>query len=108
MGSIYLRRLAFLHLGRKDALRRILAMPLPDHDDTAECGEEQRKKFALRWKASVGKILLQDLLPQISVEDLSAALDPTIDLLSCDTCKIKVELHLSQMKIQLDNVKRTI
>lgn len=47
MGPVYLKRLFFLHLGRCDALRRVL-QPLPHpHPQTPTCGVNEQRKLAL-------------------------------------------------------------
>lgn len=49
MGAVYLKRLFFLHLGRADALKRLLLMPPPAHTPTQQCGFEERGKLTRAW-----------------------------------------------------------
>jgi hypothetical protein len=67
MGGPYLRKLFFLHLGRVEALKRMLANPPASHAPTARCGFEDQKGLArawalaaayVSWEAKPGKLIL--------------------------------------------------
>lgn len=49
MGPLYLKRLFFLHLGRIDALKRLLLPPPHPHAPTAECDFTEQKKLTRAW-----------------------------------------------------------
>jgi hypothetical protein len=49
MGPIYLKKLFFLHLGRADALKRLLIAPPAAHPPTAKCGYDERGKLTRAW-----------------------------------------------------------
>lgn len=49
IGPVYLRRLFFLHLGRADALRRVLRAPPHTHTPTSTCGPAEQKNLATAW-----------------------------------------------------------
>jgi hypothetical protein len=49
MGALYLKRLFFLHLGRADALKRLLLVPPADHLPTAACGRNERAQLQRAW-----------------------------------------------------------
>lgn len=49
MGAIYLKRMVFLHLGRVDALKRLLLPPPPQHSATLECDYIEQKKVTRAW-----------------------------------------------------------
>jgi hypothetical protein len=49
IGPIYLKRLFFLHLGRNDALKRLLLSPPALHGPTADCDFTQQKKLTRAW-----------------------------------------------------------
>jgi hypothetical protein len=49
MGPVYLKRLFFLHLGRVDALKRLLLVPPSDHLPTMTCGREERAQLTRAW-----------------------------------------------------------
>lgn len=49
MGPIYLKRLFFLHLGRIDALKRLLLPPPHPHAPTSTCDFIEQKKLTRAW-----------------------------------------------------------
>jgi hypothetical protein len=56
MGAVYLRRLIFLHLGRVDALKRLL-VPLPlFHAPTRTCGIEEQSKLSRAWSLATASL----------------------------------------------------
>ncbi|KAI0704093.1 hypothetical protein C8Q76DRAFT_753647 [Earliella scabrosa] len=54
IGSTYLRRLFFLHLGRVEAFRRILRPPPQFHPSTEECDFGEQKKLTRAWSLASG------------------------------------------------------
>ncbi|THH26316.1 hypothetical protein EUX98_g7870 [Antrodiella citrinella] len=49
MGPVYMKKLFFLHLGRLDALKRLLLSPPYPHSPTLECDFIEQKKLARAW-----------------------------------------------------------
>jgi hypothetical protein len=49
MGAVYLRRLFFLHLGRSDALKRLLLTGPSSHQSTATCNFSQQTAVTRAW-----------------------------------------------------------
>lgn len=49
MGPIYLKRLAFLLLGRAEALKRLVVQPPPLHAPTGTCTAFEQKRLARAW-----------------------------------------------------------
>jgi hypothetical protein len=49
MGAVYMRRLVFLHLDRKEELKKLLLPPAAFHEFTAECGEEEQAQLVRAW-----------------------------------------------------------
>lgn len=49
MGAVYLRRLVFLHLGRMDALKRLLSPPAAFHGPTGSCGFPEQRQLMRAW-----------------------------------------------------------
>ena len=49
MGPVYLRRLFFLHLGRIEALKRLLLPPPHPHPETDGCDFKDQKKLTRAW-----------------------------------------------------------
>ncbi|KAJ1308078.1 hypothetical protein OPQ81_002143 [Rhizoctonia solani] len=54
MGPIYLRRLFFLHLGRADALKRLLYPPPTPHPADPNCGPETQSAVSRIWALAYG------------------------------------------------------
>lgn len=49
MGAVYLRRLIFLHLGRSEALKRLLLPPSAYHLPTSDCGFKEQGELVSAW-----------------------------------------------------------
>lgn len=49
MGPVYLKRMFFLHLGRIDALKRLLLPPPHPHAPTPDCDFTEQKKLTRAW-----------------------------------------------------------
>lgn len=56
MGAIYLRRLVFLHLGRVEALKRLLKPPPEFHRPTATCGFREQRKLTKSWSLAIASM----------------------------------------------------
>lgn len=59
MGPVYLRRLFFLHLGRVDALKRLLSQPPAGHKPTSYCREEGQESLRNSWVLVAGFLNMQ-------------------------------------------------
>ena len=62
MGPLYLKRLVFLHLGRVEALKRLLLPPPQPHLPTANCDFTEQKKLTRAW-ALASAYLAWDVRP---------------------------------------------
>jgi len=62
MGPLYLRRLFFLHLGRVEALKRLLLPPPQSHVPTTNCDFTEQKKLTRAW-ALASAYLAWDVRP---------------------------------------------
>ena len=49
IGPVYMKRLFFLHLGRLDALKRLLLPPPHPHPPTSNCDFTEQKKLTRAW-----------------------------------------------------------
>lgn len=65
MGPTYLKRLFFLHLGRNQALKRLLFTPPALHGPTMECDFTEQKKLTRAW-ALAAAYLAWDVRPGLS------------------------------------------
>lgn len=70
MGPVYLRRLFFLHLGRVDALKRVIRSPPIRHVPTSICDLAEQEKLATAWNLA-GLCLSNESNPgeYLSLED---------------------------------------
>ncbi|KAI0729332.1 hypothetical protein C8Q72DRAFT_311860 [Fomitopsis betulina] len=107
MGPLYLKRLFFLHLGRIEALKRLLLPPPHPHPPTAECDFTEQKKLTRAW-ALASAYLAWDVRPDLSMSSMEAALCPLGEHLSCDVCKKNLTDRVKQLVMQWSVVKRTI
>lgn len=57
MGPIYLKRLFFLHLGRTEALRRVIRPPPHPHPPTAMCDLMEQRKLGTAWTLASSYIM---------------------------------------------------
>lgn len=69
IGPRYLKRLFFLHMGRVDALKRILLPPPPPHPPTQRCGFDEQKKLTRAW-ALASAYLAWDARPGTYLDQL--------------------------------------
>ncbi|KAJ4466539.1 hypothetical protein J3R30DRAFT_3587403 [Lentinula aciculospora] len=107
VGPKYLRRLFFLHIGRSDALKRILLQPPHPHAPTPWCDFTDQKTLTRAW-ALASAYLAWDARPDISTGFLESALAPLAEHLSCDLCKQGLNDRIKNLIVQWSVVKRTI
>ncbi|KLO14552.1 hypothetical protein SCHPADRAFT_903224 [Schizopora paradoxa] len=107
IGSVYLKRLFFLHLGRLDALKRLLLPPPHPHPLTNECDFTEQKKLTRAW-ALASAYLTWDARPDMSASSIEASLLPLCDNLTCELCKTALRERIRDLIIQWSQVKTTI
>ncbi|OCH92183.1 hypothetical protein OBBRIDRAFT_472360 [Obba rivulosa] len=107
MGPVYLKRLFFLHLGRIDALKRLLLPPPHPHAPTPKCDFTEQKKLTRAW-ALASAYLAWDARPDLSTRAMETALCPLGEHLSCEVCQKLLSERIKQLIIQWSVVKRTI
>ncbi|KAG8990100.1 hypothetical protein FRB90_001912, partial [Tulasnella sp. 427] len=73
MGALYLRRLFFLHMGRADALKRILALPRVETRLVPGCPTEHETLLRLNWRAAEGDLMMTNLPECVSASQILAA-----------------------------------
>ncbi|KAF7985575.1 hypothetical protein HWV62_3853 [Athelia sp. TMB] len=100
IGPVYLKRLFFMHLGRAEALRRLLLPPLRPHAPTGACGAPEQLPLvrawalgasALAWDSRGGACPAVDACPMLTPLDLPpaairAALGPLGAHIDCAEC----------------------
>ncbi|EIW80262.1 hypothetical protein CONPUDRAFT_105225 [Coniophora puteana RWD-64-598 SS2] len=107
IGSRYLRRLFFLHLGRTDALKRILLQPPHPHAPSPTCSFEDQNRVSRAW-ALASAYLAWDARPDLSTAALQAALGPLGEKVRCSLCREGLQERLKNVITEWIIVKRTI
>ncbi|KAI9508680.1 hypothetical protein F5148DRAFT_867610 [Russula earlei] len=107
MGPLYLKRLFYLHLGRVEALKRLLLPPPQSHPPTANCDIVEQKKLTRAW-ALASAYLAWDVRPDLSTHAIEAALRPLGDYLACDQCTQLLRERINNLVSQWSTVKRTV
>ncbi|KAG7097019.1 hypothetical protein E1B28_004412 [Marasmius oreades] len=107
IGPKYLRRLFFLHIGRSDALKRLLLPPPHPHAPTSHCDFTDQKTLTRAW-ALASAYLAWDARPDLSPSFLESALRPLAEHLSCDLCKRSLNERIKNVLVQWSVIKRTI
>lgn len=108
MGPIYLRRLFFLHLGRRSALQRVMSTPPSEHTASPECSEAQRQTVHRMWKAGEGEVLAQELPQCLTAVDLVAVFGPFVGELTCAQCRGTLQERITALVHDWSRIKRTI
>ncbi|KAJ4487653.1 hypothetical protein J3R30DRAFT_3430155 [Lentinula aciculospora] len=103
IGSEYLRRLFFLHIGRLDALKRLLLWPPNSHSPTASCDAALTRAWAL-----ASAYLAWDSRPDLSTNLLESTFVALYKDLSCNICKENLNTRINDLSTHWSLVKRTI
>ncbi|KAJ7164433.1 hypothetical protein C8R46DRAFT_1099504 [Mycena filopes] len=107
MGPVYLKRLCLLHLGRTEALKRMLLPPPLAHSATDECGMARQRALTREWALTAAR-LAEDLRPDISTYALEFAMRPMAAELRCSLCQSALKKRMHDLTAQWAVVKRTI
>ncbi|KIK62762.1 hypothetical protein GYMLUDRAFT_260018 [Collybiopsis luxurians FD-317 M1] len=107
MGPIYLRKLFFLHVGRCDALKRLLLQPPQPHAPIPTCTPEQQNSLT-RARALASARLAWDVRPDISAGFLESSLHRLANDLVCESCKESLRERVKNLVEQWSQVKDTI
>ncbi|KAI9062532.1 hypothetical protein FKP32DRAFT_1593178 [Trametes sanguinea] len=107
MGPVYVKRLFFLHLGRLDALKRVLLPPPHPHPSTESCDFTEQKKLTRAW-ALASSYLAWEAHPAMSTSAMESALLRLADDLPCQMCKAALAERVKQLIVQWSVIKRSI
>ncbi|KDN46919.1 hypothetical protein RSAG8_03996, partial [Rhizoctonia solani AG-8 WAC10335] len=105
MGPIYLRRLFFLHLGRADALKRIV-LPQPNlhlPESNPQCDSEIQKGIQRAWTLASSHIIVQN--HSGGVNDMVSLLGAGV---KCTECGRSLQERISRLVHDWSAVKYTI
>ncbi|KAJ3736432.1 hypothetical protein DFJ43DRAFT_618980 [Lentinula guzmanii] len=104
MGAKYLRRLFFLHIGRADALKRLLLQSPHPHAPTSDCTFADRRNLTRAW-ALASAYIAWDARPDISKSFLESALTPLAERLTCGLCKKNLDDRIKDLVVRWSVVK---
>ncbi|KZV64849.1 hypothetical protein PENSPDRAFT_614856 [Peniophora sp. CONT] len=106
MGARYLRRLFFLHLGRMEALKRILRTPFIPHSPTEDCDGSKEYPPHDEWVKRAAEIVW-NASPNISPISLETRLSD-IAKADCTECQYHLEHRIKRLITEWSLVKNTI
>ncbi|CAE6432465.1 unnamed protein product, partial [Rhizoctonia solani] len=107
MGPIYLRRLFFLHLGRADALKRLLLEPPAGHMPLPHCGPEDQKSLTRAWALAIAYMAVE-AKPNTPPTMLSSGLSALGEHLECQKCRTCLDERIQTVVRQWSMVGSTI
>ncbi|KAF7980669.1 hypothetical protein HWV62_37093 [Athelia sp. TMB] len=107
IGALYLKRLFFMHLGREEALRRLLLPHLVPHAPTEECSATDQLPLLRAW-ALAASALAWDSNGDLAPAAIRAALTPLGTHLTCVTCLRGLEDRIDVVTRNWACTKRTI
>jgi len=115
IGAVYLRRLVFLHVGRREALVRVIIHPPSRHGNTAECFSKHQDEVARNWSiafshlvSGTGRGSEASLLHDTSVGALADTFGPVALSTRCEICKGAVRTRVSDLVRAWLAIRRTI
>jgi len=108
MGPIYLRSLFFLHLGRRDALKRVIEKQPVLHDGTYSCTASHPAEVLRSWDLAVADVLLYPNQQNLHVEELWRAFAAMLEGPKCEQCVESVRARVEGACADWLTVKQTI
>ncbi|KZV71364.1 hypothetical protein PENSPDRAFT_684602 [Peniophora sp. CONT] len=107
MGPIYMKRLFCLHLGRVDAVKRILLPPPAQHLSTNICDGTSQRRLSRAWIMTVAN-MIWNLSPNISAISLETRMGAIANEIECPECVEELSHRIKQLLIDLSLIERTI
>ncbi|CAE6386832.1 unnamed protein product [Rhizoctonia solani] len=107
MGPIYLRRLFFLHMGRTDALKRLLLEPPAGHMPLPQCGPDDQKSLTRAWALAIAYMTVE-AKPNTHATMISSGLSALGEHLECQKCRACLDERIQTIVQQWSMVGSTI
>ncbi|KAH8822878.1 hypothetical protein DL96DRAFT_1619635 [Flagelloscypha sp. PMI_526] len=107
IGPVYLRRLFFMHLGRIEALKRLLKPPPYPHPPSVECDFAAQKSLSRAWTLTAAYIIW-DARPDTSTSSIKSAFQSLSDQLPCSQCNKALVKRLEEVIVSWSQIKCTI
>jgi hypothetical protein len=104
IGTTYLRRLFFLHLGRVDALKRLLTAGPASHPSTAVCNFGAQQDITRAW-ALAAAYLSWNARADVSQSEISSAFTSLVHDLQCGDCRAALQERVKHLSLQWSLVK---
>lgn len=108
MGPIYLRRLMFMFLGRRQACLRVCSTPPHQHQPTVRCSLALQQSVVTAWRAATGVVATDPLPHNISPKALMANYADIVSRTTCEMCQDSIRGRVQEMGLAWRAVKRTI
>lgn len=111
MGPLYLKWLFFLHLGRAEALKRILVKPFEAHPaglPGSTCTEDDRSAMGRAWGLVTAYILSLPSTQNMSVGSLSSTYGSLMGSVKCQRCKEQLGRTIDEIVRGWGGVQNTI
>lgn len=108
MGALYLRRLFNLHLGRRDALKRVIEAPPAGHCTTAHRGTVEQDRVTTAWELAVADIVLMPMLHNMQEWQLKGGFSAVVGARSCTLCAESVRARVAEVLKSWSAIKMTI
>lgn len=96
IGSTYLKKLFFLHLGRIEALKRLLVSPPATHAPTKTCSYTDQQAVARAW-ALAAAYLSWEARADTSMSTISSTFTSIGGKLSCDGCQTALDIRVRSL-----------
>ncbi|KAG8966569.1 hypothetical protein FRC03_011707 [Tulasnella sp. 419] len=121
MGAIYFKRLVFLHMGREEALKRVISAPPEYHFPTSSCSMESQRGVIRAWSLATAFVLqggqrnssaqntpVQGPIQGITAAGLDSIFSPMASSITCPECVTCLKTRVASMLRDWSLVKNTI
>ncbi|KAG8870663.1 hypothetical protein FRB97_009552 [Tulasnella sp. 331] len=108
MGPIYLRLLFRLHIGRNQALGRVIKTPPKEHLPSKTCSISAQRFVMSAWSLTVASVMSGARVHNTSAIELREAFGPLMQKNTCELCKDNAPARISEMIRAWLAIRRTI
>lgn len=108
MGPVYLRRLFLLHLGRRDALKRVIERPPATHHPTPGCTMDDQTDVVRSWDTVVADLVLRPMPHNTQVEELRDGFVAVAQRRTCGLCVSNIRFRVIEAIRDWQAIKYTI
>ncbi|KAG8855022.1 hypothetical protein FRB96_007217 [Tulasnella sp. 330] len=108
MGPIFLRRLFFLHLGRRSACKQVFEKPPAQHAETASCTLANQIEVTRVWELKMADVVLHPSQENFPVEELRRMFSGIVEGRACSACIEAIRARVEKACAEWLAVKQTI